>query len=324
MADRSLHAPPQARAAKSGKTDKSGSSASKRPSTGAGKKTESKKRQEGSAKAAPKPKPQGGAGADRETSAEEPLKLAARGAIALDSWSGLPLFEKNADTRFYPASTTKIMTALLVIESGGLEQEVEVTADDARVGESSLSIRPGERFTRRQMLYGLLLKSANDVAHALGRDNAGSIAEFAAKMNRRAEELGCSDTRFQNPHGLHHPNHYTTPRDLSLIARAAMAQPLFRQIVATRSAPWTGERGSITLTNHNRLLEKFPGCIGVKTGYTIPAQQVLASAAQKDGREAIAIVMHTDKPGIWEDSAKLLHFALEQPARTESSAGAPR
>lgn len=321
-ADHSLHAPLQAKAAKPRKPGKSGSSASKHPSTSAGKKTESKKRQEGSAKAAPKPKPEGGA--DRETSAEEPLKLAARGAIALDSWSGLPLFEKNADTRFYPASTTKIMTALLVIESGGLEQEVEITADDARVGESSLSIRPGERFTRRQMLYGLLLKSANDVAHALGRDNAGSIAEFAAKMNRRAEELGCSDTRFQNPHGLHHPNHYTTPRDLSLIARAAMAQPLFRQIVATRSAPWTGERGSITLTNHNRLLEKFPGCIGVKTGYTIPAQQVLASAAQKEGREAIAIVMHTDKPGIWEDSAKLLHFALEQPSRTESSPGAPR
>jgi D-alanyl-D-alanine carboxypeptidase (penicillin-binding protein 5/6) len=240
------------------------------------------------------------------------LVLAARGAIVLDALSGKPLYEKNADTRFYPASTTKIMTSLLVIEAGNLDEFVEVTVEDSKVGESSLNIRPGDRFTRRQMLYGLMLKSANDVAHALGRDNAGSIEAFAQKMTARARELGCVNTQFANPHGLHNPAHYTTPRDLATITRAAMNQPLFRQIVSTKTARWETTAGGSLLTNHNRLLDKFAGCNGVKTGYTIPAQQVLASSAARDGKEAIAVVMHTDKPGIWEDSAKLLEFALRK------------
>jgi D-alanyl-D-alanine carboxypeptidase (penicillin-binding protein 5/6) len=239
------------------------------------------------------------------------IPLAARGAMLIEALSGKSLYEKNADTRFYPASTTKIMTGLLIIEAGDLDATVEVTEEDARVGESSLSIRPGQSYTRRQMLYGLMLKSANDVAHALGRDNGGTAEAFAVKMTQRARELGCTNTSFMNPHGLHHPAHYTSPRDLARIARAAMSQPLFRQIVATQQAPWTAPTGTFMLSNHNRLLQRFPGCNGVKTGYTIPAQQVLASSAARAGREAIAVVMHTDKPGIWEDSAKLLEFGLK-------------
>ena len=246
------------------------------------------------------------------------MPLAARGAMLIEALSGRSLYEKNADARFYPASTTKIMTGLLVIEAGNLEAPVEVTEEDARVGESSLSIRPGQSYTRRQMLYGLMLKSANDVAHALGRDNGGTAEAFAAKMTQRARELGCTNTSFMNAHGLHHPNHYTSPRDLALIARAAMNQPLFRQIVGTQQAPWAAPTGTFMLSNHNRLLQRFPGCNGVKTGYTIPAQQVLASSAARAGREAIAVVMHTDKPGIWEDSAKLLEFGLRQPAETSA------
>lgn len=250
----------------------------------------------------------------RETGEDDDdMELAAKGAIVIEAISGKALFEKNADSRFYPASTTKIMTGLLVIEAGNLDAGVEVNEEDARVGESSLAIKPGQVFSRRQMLYGLLLKSANDVAHALGRDNGGSIDAFAEKMNQRAKELGCTNTHFTNPHGLHNPAHYTTPRDLALITRAAMHQPLFRQIVASRHAEWSTGTGAFMLTNHNRLLDRFTGCNGVKTGYTIPAQQVLASSAARGGREAIAVVMHTDKPGIWEDSAKLLEFGLRQP-----------
>jgi D-alanyl-D-alanine carboxypeptidase (penicillin-binding protein 5/6) len=241
---------------------------------------------------------------------DDDLDLAARGAIVIDALSGRPLYQKNCDSRFYPASTTKIMTGLLVIEAGDLDKTVEITAEDARVGESSLNIHAGETFTRRQMLYGLLLKSANDVAAALGRDNGGSIEAFAQKMTDRARELGCTNTQFANPHGLHNASHFTTPRDLAIIARAAMNQPMFRQIVGTKQANWEAPSGLRLLTNHNRLLDRFPGCNGVKTGYTIPAQQVLASSAYRDGREAIAVVMHTDKPGIWEDSAKLLEFGL--------------
>lgn len=265
--------------------------------------------------AARPPKPAAG------TDLSDPLQLAARGAIVIDALSGVALYEKNADSRFYPASTTKIMTALLVIEDGALDQEVVITEEDARVGESSLEIRAGQRYPRMQMLYGLMLKSANDVAHALGRDNGGTMEAFARKMTERARELGCTNTHFTNPHGLHHPEHYTTPRDLAVITRAAMNYPIFRQLVGTRHSVWeNGTYGRRTLDNHNRLLERFPGCIGVKTGYTIPAQQVLASAATRAGREAIAVVMHTDKPGIWEDSTKLLEFALNRPGEEPVSA----
>jgi D-alanyl-D-alanine carboxypeptidase (penicillin-binding protein 5/6) len=248
---------------------------------------------------------------------EDDLSLAAKGAIVIEAISGKPLYQKNADSRFYPASTTKIMTGLLVIEAGNLDALVEITAEDAKVGESSLNVHPGEQFTRRQMLFGLMLKSANDVAAALGRDNGGSIEAFAGKMTQRAKELGCTNTQFANPHGLHNLNHYTTPRDLAIIARAAMQQPLFRQIVATKQARWEAPSGLQLLTNHNRLLDRFSGCNGVKTGYTIPAQQVLASSAARDGREAIAVVMYTNKPGIWEDSAKLLELGLRPPAETQ-------
>lgn len=169
---------------------------------------------------------------------EGELPLAAKGAIVIDSYTGRTLYAKKADVPRYPASTTKIMTALLVIEAGDLEREVEITEEDARVGESSLNIRPGDRYTRRQMLYGLMLKSANDVAHALGRDNAGSVVAFGLKMTERARELGATATSFRNPHGLHDKEHFTTPQDLALITRAAIQQPLFRQIVATREHPW--------------------------------------------------------------------------------------
>ncbi len=252
---------------------------------------------------------------------DDDLDLAAKGAIVVDALSGKPLYQKNCDSRFYPASTTKIMTGLLVIEAGHLDATVEITAEDAKVGESSLNIHAGETFTRRQMLYGLLLKSANDVAAALGRDNCGSIEAFALKMTERARELGCTNTQFTNPHGLHNAAHFTTPRDLAIITRAAMNQPMFRQIVGTKQARWEAPSGQRVLTNHNRLLDRFQGCNGVKTGYTIPAQQVLASSAYRSGREAIAVVMHTDKPGIWEDSAKLLEFGLSHSAEEPPVAG---
>ena len=251
-----------------------------------------------------------------EMLADGNLTLAAHGAIVVDAFSGAALYEKNPDATQYPASTTKILTALLVIEAGNLEQEVEVTDEDSKVGESGLSIKPGERYSRRQMLYGLMLKSANDVAHALGRDNAGTMPLFAEKMTARAHELGAKNALFANPHGLHNAQHYCTPRDLALIARAAMQQPFFRQLVTTKAHPWARTDGNWMLSNHNRLLKEFPGCTGVKTGYTNPAQQVLVSAAVENGREVIAVVMHTNKPGIWEDSKLLLSYGMQYPPGT--------
>jgi D-alanyl-D-alanine carboxypeptidase (penicillin-binding protein 5/6) len=240
------------------------------------------------------------------------LPIAAWGAILLDETTGKVLYERNADAPQYPASTTKIMTALLVIEEGDLDHEVICDEEDSKVGESSLELKPGQHFTRRQMLYGMMLKSANDVAHALGRDNAGSIEAFAEKMTKRAQELGATNTHFVNPNGLHDPDHYTSPRDLALIARAAMQQPMFRKIVGTHEYNWVSEGAINPLHNHNRLLERFPGCTGVKTGYTYPSQQVLVSSAMRGNHEVISVVMHTDKPGIWNDSMLLLTYGLDQ------------
>jgi D-alanyl-D-alanine carboxypeptidase (penicillin-binding protein 5/6) len=245
------------------------------------------------------------------------LPLISDAAIVLDGYTGEPVYEKAADQTLFPASTTKIMTALLVIEAGDLDKEVEVTVEDSKVGESSLSIKPGDRFTRREALYGLMLKSANDIAHMLGRDNAGSMEAFAAKMTIRAVELGAANTRFKNPHGLHHAEHYTTARDLALITRAAMQQPFFRRLVSTITHPWYADStGPRELWNHNRLLRNFPGCTGVKTGFTNPAQHTLASAALWGTREMVCVVMHSTKLGKWEDSKMLLTYGFSNAPET--------
>jgi serine-type D-Ala-D-Ala carboxypeptidase (penicillin-binding protein 5/6) len=239
------------------------------------------------------------------------LSLAAQSAALVDSYSGEFLYTKNPDAKEYPASSTKILTALIVIEAGNLDQIVTVAPEDTKVEPSSLDLKPGQQFTRRQLLFGMLLKSANDVAMCLARDNAGSVPAFAEKMNLRAAELGATSSHFVNPHGLHDPNHYTTAHDLVLIARAAMQQPLFRQIVSTIYYTWRTPTGQVEeLRNHNRLLRHFAGCNGLKTGYTRPAQQVLVSSALRGGHEVISVVLHTDKPGIWVDSKTLLTYGL--------------
>jgi serine-type D-Ala-D-Ala carboxypeptidase (penicillin-binding protein 5/6) len=260
------------------------------------------------------------------------LPLTAEGAIVLDGLTGRSLYEKNPDLPLYPASTTKIMTALLVIEAGNLDREVIITEEDSKVGESSLQVKPGDHYTRRQMLYGLMLKSANDVAHALGRDNAGTAEAFALKMTRRAQELGALNTSFRNAHGLHHVEHFTTARDLAIIARYAMNQPFFRTVVSTTKYQWVryvgpeqppGTAAEIwNLSNHNKLLTRFEGCTGVKTGYTNPAQHTLVTAARRSPREVIAVVMKDGKLQKWEDSMLLLTHGLDHPPKIEGEMAA--
>lgn len=260
------------------------------------------------------------------------LPLAARSALCLDLKTGKVLYEKEADEMEYPASATKILTALLVIEAGDLDRLVEVQIEDTKVEPSALEFKPGESYARRDLLYALLLKSANDVALALARDNAGSVEAFAEKMNKRAEGLGASSSHFVNPHGLHDPHHFTTARDLAAIARAAMQDETFREIVSTLEKRMMRGEEEVLLRNHNKLLGKLPGCTGIKTGFTRHAQQVLVSGAMCEGCEVISVVLHTNKPGIWEDSKMLLTDGLEKlkapgdtnavPAETKSASGA--
>jgi serine-type D-Ala-D-Ala carboxypeptidase (penicillin-binding protein 5/6) len=252
------------------------------------------------AKAIPKPTPAPAPLAPGE------LPLAARAAVLLDAKTGDVLYEKNPDELEYPASATKILTALIVIEQGDLEKKVVIQPEDTKVEPSALYVKPGEEYVRKDLLFALLLKSANDVALTLARDNAGSVEAFAEKMNLRAEALGAIDSHFTNPHGLHDPHHFTTARDLATIARVAMQQPLFRQIVGTPEVGMFKGAEWVLMRNHNKLLWRVPGCTGVKTGFTNAAQQVLVSSAIRAGREAISVVLHSNKPGIWEDSKTLL------------------
>ena len=251
------------------------------------------------------------------------LPLAARSVMLLDIRTGDVLYEKAPDEMQYPASATKILTALLVLEKGDLDGNVIIEPEDTKVEASALNFKPGETYTRRQLLFALLLKSANDVALALARDNAGSVTAFAEKMNARAEALGAKGSHFTNPHGLHDPHHFTTARDLAAIARFAMQQPLFREIVVTPEFGLQCGAEWIVVKNHNRLLAMVPGCIGVKTGYTVPAQQVLVSAASRAGCEALSVVLHSDKPGIWNDSKTLLEHAFEKLGVTPPTVPAP-
>jgi len=288
---------------------------SKPASTKSTKKTASKP----VAKTTPKPSP-----TPRPLAPGE-LPLAARAAVLLDAKTGDILYAKNPDELEYPASATKILTALLVIEEGELEKKVTIQLEDTKVEPSALYVAPGEEYVRKDLLFALLLKSANDVALTLARDNAGSVEAFAEKMNRRAEELGALDSHFTNPHGLHDPHHFTTARDLAVIARVAMQQPLFREIVATPEAGLTRGDEWVVLRNHNKLLWRLPGCTGVKTGFTRAAQQVLVSSATRADREAISVVLHSDKAGIWADSKTLLDhgFAKLGVPNAETSPAAP-
>jgi D-alanyl-D-alanine carboxypeptidase (penicillin-binding protein 5/6) len=248
--------------------------------------------------------------AEKSAGEKEPTVVAESAAV-IDSFTGEFLYLKNENAIQYPASSTKILTALLVIEAGDLDRPVTVDISDTKVEPTKLDLQPQEQYTRRQLIYGLMLKSANDVAMALARDNAGSIEAFAEKMNRRAAELGATSSHFANPNGLHDPSHYTTAHDLALIARAAMEQPLFRQVVGTIYYTWKSPKGVVyQLRNHNRLLRHFTGCNGLKTGYTRAAQQVLVSSALREGHEVISVVLHTNKPGIWDDSKALLTYGL--------------
>jgi serine-type D-Ala-D-Ala carboxypeptidase (penicillin-binding protein 5/6) len=261
-------------------------------------------------------KPASAATASKSAKPEPPplapgeLPLKARGAITLDCKTGAVLYERNADAMEYPASSTKILTALLIIEAGDLDRIVTIEEADTKVEPSALFIKPGEQYPRKHLLYALLMKSANDCALALARDNAGSVGAFAEKMNRRAAQLGATSSHFVNPHGLHDPHHFVTARDLGRIALTAMKIPLFREIVATPEAWMLKGDEWQRIRNTNRLLGKMPGCIGCKTGYTRPAQQVLVSAATRGDCEVLAVVLHTDKPGIWDDSHLMLVCGL--------------
>ena len=226
--------------------------------------------------------------------------LSAEKAIVLDASTGRTLYEKNADERSLIASTTKIMTALIICQRCNVLNRVRIPAEAVGIEGSSMYLREGEVLTVQELLYGMMLRSGNDAAAALAIWCGGSIEGFAELMNDKARELGLKDTHFANPHGLDAPEHHSTARDLARLSAYAMSDPILARTVGAKTVT-VGER---VLTNHNKLLWQLDGCEGIKTGYTRAAGRILVSAASRQGRRLICVTINA--PDDWNDHKSML------------------
>lgn len=235
--------------------------------------------------------------------------ISAEKAILLDATTGRVIYEKNADARSLIASTTKIMTALVVCEHCNVLDRMRIPKEAVGIEGSSMYLREGEVLTLQELLYGLMLRSGNDAAVALAIYCGGTVEGFAELMNDKAHSLGLTNTHFVNPNGLDAPDHYSTARDLAVLSAYAMKNPIFAKTVSTKNVR-AGER---TLANHNKLLWRLEGANGVKTGYTKAAGRILVSGAERGGRQLIAVTINA--PDDWKDHTILMEdgFARYKP-----------
>lgn len=232
--------------------------------------------------------------------------ISAASAILIDGESGRVLYAQNAEEERPIASITKLMTALVAVESHpDLSEVVTIRPEWTGVEGSSMYLKAGEELTLEALLYGLLLASGNDAAVAIAGFCAGDVDTFVAWMNDKAAELGMEHTHFENPNGLNDEGHYSTAADMAALARVVMEHEALAKIVGTRSITVAGR----TLTNHNKLLWRYEGCIGMKTGYTEKAGRTLVSCAQRDGQRLIAVTLF-DRDD-WDDHAALLDYGFE-------------
>ena len=229
----------------------------------------------------------------------------ASSAILMEAESGRVLYEQNAHEERLIASITKLMTALVALESGhDLEETVTVGEACTRAEGSSLYLRPGEEISLKGLLYGVMLRSGNDAALAVAEHCGGSVEEFVGRMNEKAAQLGMVNSHFANPNGLNAEGHYSSAYDMALLARACLENEALAEIAATKSATVDGR----VLTNHNKLLWQYEGCIGLKTGYTEKAGRTLVSAARRGGMTLIAVTLND--PDDWRDHTALLDYGF--------------
>jgi D-alanyl-D-alanine carboxypeptidase len=238
--------------------------------------------------------------------------------VLVDAGSGQIFFERDSDLPLPPASTTKILTALVVLESGRpLSETLTVSKNATYVPSSKLFLRPGQMMTIRDLLYALLLSSANDASLVLAEGIGGTVERFAEMMTLKARDLGATNSRFTNPHGLTAPGHYSTARDMALIFNYALKNSTFREIVQTKSsvvasitaAGRAARVRKIVVQNHNRLLWNFDGALGGKTGYTLAAQRCFVGSAARNG--AMLTVSLLGSRNLWGDTRKLLEYGLQ-------------
>ena len=259
--------------------------------------------------------------------ATQPPSILAETAVVIDAKTGQVLYDKNMNDQREPASTTKVMTALLALENLNLDKTVTIDAETPFTGGSRIYLLEGEQVKVEQLMYALLLPSANDAAVALAKEIAGSVPAFAEMMNKRAKELGAKHTNFVNPNGLHEEGHLTTAYDLAMVAREAIKNEDFRRFVSTYRyiIPTTNKQDTRYMYNTNRLIydehtkelvngvmrpAKYDGAIGIKTGYTPEAGGVLVAGAKRGDTELISVVMKSTAEGRFADSIALLDYAF--------------
>ena len=236
----------------------------------------------------------------------------------MDAATGKILYQKEADLRLPPASTTKVATAILTLESGrSLSQSLTVSKEATRVPASKLYLRAGQSVSIEELLYGIMLASANDASMVLAEGIAGSVERFAELMTKKAHQIGATNTHFTNPHGLTAPDHYSTARDLAVIFRYAMKNPTFRDIVQTKFSSVSTTAmvrkkvvpRRISVRNHNRLLWGYDGALGGKTGYTLAAQKCFVGAVQRNGATLIIAILGARDQ--WGDTKRLLEYGFD-------------
>ena len=241
-------------------------------------------------------------------------EITAKSAILLDANTGKVLYSKNDTAQRAVASTQKLLTAHIVAESGDLEKSVKIESSDTNCEPTNINVKPGQTYSRIQLLNALLVKSGNDVARTLARDNAGSVSAFADKMTQRVRSLGGTNSNFENPNGLPAQGQYSTARDMARVARMAYRNPTLREIMKTRYYNFRFSSGSVVpLRNTNRVLRTYSFCNGMKTGYTDLAGHCLISSGSYNGRDVIAVMLGCTKARIADESAKLLAYGLNIP-----------
>ena len=244
--------------------------------------------------------------------APNPPNITAKSAIIIDATTGKVLYSKNAEEQRFPASTTKMMSLIVALEHGNLDDLVTASKNAASTEGSTLWLTPGEKLKMTDLLYGIMLISGNDATVAVAEHISGSVEKFAKLMTEKAHAIGANDTNFTNSSGLPDPKHVTTAHDLARIAAYGYKNPLFTEIISTKHKviPWAGKDCDRDLYNENRMLWLSEGGNGVKTGYTDAAGRCLVSGAKRNEMQLIAVVL--DSETMWEDSIALLNFGFDQ------------
>ena len=252
---------------------------------------------------------------------QDTYPITARHVALFDARSGKMLYSKNPQDQTPVASTQKLLTALIIAKAGNLDKKITIAPSDTKAEPTKLYFKAGETYTRRALLTALLVKSANDAAVALARDNAGSVAAFAQKMNSTMRQLGGRSSNFVNPNGLPNPNQYSSARDMAIVAGAAYRNKTLRQIMGIKNYSFRMATGKTkNLKNTNRLLHNYSFCNGMKTGYTNAAGKCLISSGQYKGREIISVVLGCATGNrVWDESLVLLAYGLGIPQNSIES-----